>query len=123
MITSTIEKTIRAEYAAGKTQADLAAMLGTTDAYVNMLLSGKRAFGGLTLARIDRMFPRATVDLDGRSSIIASRVASPGDGDITYSPGDKSEALRSAIIAAMIDLDIPPECLAKVLKTIKNTRG
>lgn len=46
MITSTIEKTIRAEYVAGKTQADLAAMMGATNAYINMLLSGRRAFGG-----------------------------------------------------------------------------
>ena len=89
--------------------------------HVANLLNGKRSFEGITLGTFDRMFPRATVDLDGRSSIIASRVASPGDGNITYSSGDRSEALRSAIIAAIIDLDITPEILAKVLKAVKHT--
>lgn len=86
--------------------------------HVANLLNGKRSFEGITLGTFDRMFPHATVDLEGHAPIMAARVASPGDGDITY--GDRSESLRSAIIGAIIDLDIPPDVLAKILRAVKH---
>lgn len=114
-----VKDRIKAERDAGKTYQAIADKYHVTQAYIIYLLNGKRDCSGITLGVFERMFPNATVDLDGRSPIVASRVASPGDGDINY--GDRSEALRSAIIGAIIDLDIPPDVLANVLKTIKNT--
>ena len=65
MITNRIENAIRTAYAGGKTQTQIANMIGASDAYANMLLSGKRSFGGLTLAKIDRAWPRAEILLEG----------------------------------------------------------
>lgn len=121
-ISTTVQEHLREERVAGKTFQAIADSHHIAQSYVVDLINGKRPIDGISLGVFDRMFPHATVDLDGRS-IIASRVASPGDGDITYSNGDRSEALRSAIIGAIIDLDIEPDVLAKVLKTIKNTEA
>jgi len=118
-IIKAVEDKIKAERATGKTYQAIADKHRIDQGYIVNLINGKRPWSGISLGTLERMFPHATVDLDGRSNIVASRVASPGDGNITY--GDKSEALRSAIIGAIIDLDIPADILAKVLKTVKNT--
>lgn len=102
MITSTIEKTIRAEYVAGKTQADLAAMLGATDAYINMLLSGRRAFGGLTLARIDRAWPRAVLWLDGEPPAPPPPVAQTAHHARTISQSVGGDAGRLDAVRAIV---------------------
>ena len=65
MITQTIENAIRAEYEAGKTQTQVGRLLGISHAYVNHLLSGKRDWGGLTLAKIDQAWPHAVIHLHG----------------------------------------------------------
>ena len=118
-ISTTVQEHLREERVAGKTFQAIADSHHIAQSYVVDLINGKRPITGISLGVFDRMFPHATVALDGHAPIVASRVASPGDGDITY--GDRSEELRAAIIAAIIDLDIPPDVLANVLKTVKNT--
>lgn len=71
MITSTIENDIRSAYADGRTQGQIAGRAGVTSAYLNMLLSGRRKFSGLTLAKIDRMYPAAVIHLHGEPPSIA----------------------------------------------------
>lgn len=71
MITQAIENAIRAEYEAGKTQTQVGRLLGISHAYVNHLLSGKRDWGGLTLAKIDRAWPHAVIHLHGEPPSIA----------------------------------------------------
>jgi len=120
-ISAVVKEVFRSERDKGHTYQKIADKLNLDQSYVVNLSNGKRSFEGITLGTFDRMFPHATVDLEGHAPIRAARVASPGDGDITY--GDRSEALRSAIIGEVIDLDIPPECLAKVLKAVKHARA
>lgn len=113
-----VKDRIKSERDAGKTYQAIADKYHVTQAYIIYLLNGKRDCSGITLGVFERMFPNATVDLDGRS-IIASRVASPGDGNITY--GDQSGALKAKIISNILDLDLPAETLKLVLQTVKNT--
>lgn len=71
MITKTIENTIRADYADGHTQHEMARRYGMSQSYLNSLLAGQRKFSGLTLAKIDRIFPDAVIHLHGEPPSIA----------------------------------------------------
>ena len=71
MITKTIEDEIRACYSGDHSQYQMAGKYKVSQPYLNMLLSGKRKFGGLTLEKIDRMFPRAVIHLHGEPPSIA----------------------------------------------------
>jgi hypothetical protein len=65
MITKTIEDEIRACYSGDHSQYQMAGKYKVSQPYLNMLLSGRRKFSGLTLEKIDRMFPHAVIHLHG----------------------------------------------------------
>ena len=121
-IARTVKERLTRERDAGKTFQAIADKYHVTQPYVVNLANGKSQYDNITLGVLDRMFPHAQIDLEG-CSIVASRVSSPGDGDITYSSGDRSESLRAAIISALVDLDLPGDTLKIVLKTVKNTEA
>jgi hypothetical protein len=101
MIQNTIENAIRAAYAAGKTQMQIAHMIGASDAYANLLLSGKRSFGGLTLAKIDRAWPRAEILLDGMPPP-APAVAQTAHHALTISQSVGGDAGRLDAVRAIV---------------------
>lgn len=102
MITSTIEKTIRAEYVAGKTQAQVGRLLGISYAYVNLLLSGKRDWGGLTLAKIDCAWPRAVLWLNGEPPVPPPPVAQTAHHAHTISQSVGGDAGRLNAVRAIV---------------------
>lgn len=65
MLGKNVIETLRQEIYSGATQGQVAARHGLTRGYLNMLLSGRRNPGGLTLDKFDRMFPSAVVHLHG----------------------------------------------------------
>ena len=65
MIQKTILEALKAEYESGKTQEEIARIHNVSHVQINLLLSGKRKVGGLTLNTVCKMFPRMSVNLNG----------------------------------------------------------
>ena len=127
-----IEEQIQAEYKAeGKTHKDIAKAHNVSPSYIQALLAGERDWDKLKIGTISKMFPRATLNLNGDGSImqtVAHVSAKNGSvNNISLNPAAPSEAqirlavdaFRHDVIDALIGLDIPPDALAAVLKTIK----
>ena len=60
-----ISKKLQEEYAAGKTQVELAQMYNVSQATINKLLTDPTASENLKVSFVKRMFPNATISLNG----------------------------------------------------------
>jgi DNA-binding transcriptional regulator LsrR (DeoR family) len=60
-----ISKKLQEEYAAGKTQVELAQMYNVSQATINKLLTDPKASENLKVSFVKRMFPNATISLNG----------------------------------------------------------
>lgn len=60
-----IASTLKAEYEAGMTYNEIAQKHGISYTYIHNLLSGKRPIAGLTLAKLNALFPDASLSLHG----------------------------------------------------------
>ena len=121
-IAQTVFETLRQEYDSGMTQEEVAAKHHVRHSQMQPILSGKRSAGGLRIETLDRMFPNATINLNGNGNSTITQGASNVKVNTqsinnATAPGSAEQA-RSRIIAALIPLDIPPESLQAVLRTI-----
>ena len=75
-----------------------------------------------------KMFPRATLNLNGDGNItqtVSHVNVKNGSVSLNNAPASEAqiksavEAFRHEVVDALIGLDIPPDALAAVLKTIK----
>lgn len=121
-IAQTVFETLRQEYDSGMTQEEVAAKHHVRHSQMQPILSGKRSAGGLRIETLDRMFPNATINLNGNGNSTITQVASNVKVNTQNinngSPPGSAEQARTRIIAALIPLDIPPESLQTVLRTI-----
>lgn len=121
-IAQTVFETLRQEYDSGMTQEEVAAKHHVRHSQMQPILSGKRSAGGLRIETLDRMFPNATINLNGNGNSTITQVASNVKVNTQSinngSPPGSAEQARTRIIAALIPLDIPPESLQAVLRTI-----
>ena len=108
-------------------QEDIAKSLGISRPYLNRLLNKKRPIDGITLRALMKLFPRATLHLNGDTVIAENSGVNNGVMGVNHgtvngggTPPASAEAFRSKAIAAMIDLDIPADALREVLKTLKD---
>lgn len=73
------------------------------------MLSGKRKIDGLTLKKINQLFPTATLSLGnrtiGNNNTIGARARVQSDNNF-LSPGKDVEDYQRHLIDAVIDLDI-----------------
>ena len=115
-----INAALRAEYEGGMTQEEMAKRHNIAQGQIQKILSGKRTVAGLSLETFCKMFPRATVNLDGSNTAIADRgstaIANAGTGNNFFTP---AEDFKGKAISAIIDLDLPPEAMQTVLRAIK----
>ncbi len=126
----TIEERIRTERNNGATHDEIAKKYGVSTSYITNLLNGKRTYEGITLGTFSRMFPRATISLDGSPGTNVQTVGdhSPGvmqaNGPITSAPSTASdaEALRARITSALIRADLPADVLKSVLTIVQDTK-
>lgn len=115
-----IKKQLTDSWENGETQEDIAKRLGISRTYLNRILSGKRNVDGITLKTLLRMFPAATISLDG--SVIADNsgtvngVVGINNGTVTTD----GETFRSRAIDALLESDLPPEYALRSIKIIKN---
>lgn len=113
------------EYKSGKKQQDMAAAHHVTQQYISRLLSGKRSCDGLSLKAVSNMFPRATLNLHGDTVIaensgVNNGVMGVNHGTVNATGAESVEAFRDRALKVLMDLDIPPDALLKVLKTLKD---
>ena len=131
-IAETVKAVLNDEYhKRGMKQREIAKAHNVSRSYIQSLLTGRCPFEGITLDSLSKMFPRATLNLNGDGSImqtVAHVSAKNGSvNNISLNPAAPSEAqirlavdaFRHDVIDALIGLDIPPDALASVLKTIK----
>lgn len=109
-------------------QRVVAGKFGISQQYLNRLLNGTRPVSGLTIETVQKMFPRATFNLNGDGVNAANSgtvhgVVGLNSGTVnTSAPAVASESFRLRVLEAVIGLDIPADALQIVLKTIKETK-
>ena len=106
-------------------QEDIAKSLGISRPYLNRLLNKKRPIDGITLRALMKLFPRATLHLNGDTVIaensgVNNGVMGVNHGTVNATGAESVEAFRDRALKILMDLDIPPDALLKVLKTLKD---
>lgn len=103
MLSKTILEAIRKDYDAGKKQTEIAKDHNVAQQIISRLLSGKRSASGLTVETIEKMFPNATINLNGDKvevrnnrgtafGIVHGNVTGPFESGI---PGDVLKAIMA----------------------------
>ena len=120
--TTEIYNALRDKYNSGATQEQIANEAQMSQTYIGDLLSWKRKIDGLTLKKINQLFPTATLSLGnrtiGNNNTIGARARVQSDNNF-LSPGKDVEDYQRTLIDAVIDLDIDDIARTKVLKLIK----
>ena len=121
---SIIRETLKKSCGERKSQREVAESLGISQSYLNRLLSNKYPVSGLTVATLEKMFPRMVIYLNGDA--VTATNSGTVNGVVGLNSGTVNAAsegsLRLRIMEAVIGLDIPPDALQAVLKTIKEVR-
>ena len=84
---------------------------------------------GLTLEYLFKIFPHATISLDGSpgsnvQTVGDNSAAAIGDNNTVSAGGNTpaAEALRARIISALIRADLPADALKSVLTIVQDTK-
>ena len=87
---------LRSLYDSGATQQEISDRTGVSRSYVRDLLSGKRAVDGLTLKKINQLFPAASLSLGNRtigdSNVIHAHARVQSDNN--FLPADRDAAVE-----------------------------
>ena len=104
-------------------QEEVAGKLGVSRSYLNKIIRDKCPVSGLTVATLEKMFPRMVVYLNG-DTVNAVNTGGTRNCVVGFNNGtvNAEGSLRLRILEAVIGLDIPPDALQAVLKTIKEVR-
>lgn len=92
--------------------------------HVANLLNGKRSFGGITLDTFDRMFPRASVFLNGKDSTQSigdnsnGNIQQIGANVVTNVKRDDIRDYQLKVLQAIIALDLDAKAKDAVLTAI-----
>ena len=121
-----IEDALRQQQRQGKTQTEMSEMNGISQSHIQRILSNPgNKIKGLKVETLMRMFPRATLNLNGNITtsqtgtnnvVVNGECGTVNNGTPHAQPS--ADQIRARIIAALIPLDIPPESLQAVLRTI-----
>lgn len=119
------KKTLLEELRGGKRQKQLAKEHNVSQQYISTLLSAEHDCEGVSLGIVSKMFPHATLNLNGNITtsqtgtnnvVVNGECGTVNNGTPHVQPS--ADQIRARIIAALIPLDIPPESLQAVLRTI-----
>lgn len=117
-----VYETLKAEQKAGMKQTEIAAKHNVEQSHIQPILSGQRKAGKMRLETFDKMFPNASIRLYGDNNIMQTasnvRVKNGSVNSISVNPAVSTEQIRARIIAALIPLEIQPDALQTVLRTI-----
>ena len=121
-----LKNTLLDELRGGKTQTQLAKEHNVSQQYISTLLSAEHDCEGVSLGIVSKMFPHSSLNLNGNittSQTGTNNVVVNGENSGTVNNGTphthpSADQIRARIIAALIPLEIPPESLQSVLRTI-----
>jgi len=102
-------------YQTGTTQQEISEKTGVAQSYIADLMSGKKKFGGLTLRKINQLFPDATINLHG-DTVMADNSGALVEND---TPANIEAAFLIDKIDRIVDSDeLTAEEKVKVLKVL-----
>lgn len=109
---------LKAEYDSGMTYEEIAKKHGVSYTYIHNLFSGKRSIDGLTLKKINKLFPDAVLHLYGDKVTIT---APQNQGNVV---GVNNGAIETDCLSAVLDKllateDLTAEEKVKVIKVLK----
>ena len=116
-----VRATFKAEYDAGDTYREIADRHGVSYTYVRGIILGIDPPGGISLAKLETMFPHATLDLRGASS--SQVMQNCGNGNRQVMGTTSSDSLASyqlRLYRGLAGLDISDDAKAKVLALIES---
>ena len=113
-----IIESLRQRWQAGETQLKIAQNAGISHAYLCELISGKNDPNGLTIKKINALFPKATLNLHGDTAVIS---APRNSGNVI---GINNGSLESSCLSSVMDKvlyteELTAEEKVKVLKVLK----
>ena len=109
---------LKVQYDSGSTYEEIAKQHGVSYTYIHNLFSGKRSIEGLTLKKINKLFPKAVLKLDGDS---VSITADHNSGNVV---GVNNGEISSYCMSAVLDKILESEELSdaekvKVMRVLK----
>lgn len=127
-LSDTIYNEIKRLYDTCKTQEKVAAKCNVNQGRIQKILSHPGYCRGMKIETVEKMFPNSTLNLNGDGNITQTvSHVNVKNGSVSLNNATVSDAqiksavesFRHSVIDALIGLDIPPDALAAVLKTIK----
>lgn len=127
---STILESLRRQCDGRGKTGQVAKQIGLSRPYLNKLVNGKCPVSGLTIETVQRMFPHATFNLNGDAVSIhadqnSGSVVGVNRGHVSTAAQSAEDApdlehVKARIISALIRLEIPPDALQAVLRTVND---
>ena len=115
-ISSQIHDRLLEEYKSGKKQTELAKTHSVSQQYICRLISGKRECGDITLKTLEKMFPFATLNLNGNG--ITQFASNVRVNNQSVNVGKSAETYRNDAMRKMVALDLSGDDLKKVLTAL-----
>jgi len=115
-ISTQIHDRLLEEYKSGKKQTELAKEHNVSQQYICRLISGQRSCADITLKTLERMFPLATLNLNGNG--ITQFASNVKVNNQSVSMGKSAESYRNDAMRKMISLDLSGDDLKKVLTAL-----
>lgn len=115
-ISTQVHERLLEEYKSGKKQTELAKEHSVSQQYICRLISGKRECGDITLKTLEKMFPFATLNLNGNG--ITQFASNVKVNNQSVSMGKSAESYRNDAVRKMISLDLSGDDLKKVLNAL-----
>lgn len=109
---------LKDEYASGKTQKEIGEKHGLTQTDVQRLLSGDRKVDGLKLKTFLRMFPNASINLNGNTVNVRSDNGSTAFGVVAGDVNNVGQIPRELISAVLADKSLSIAERAQLLKEL-----
>ena len=133
MLDEQIKTILEQEEASGMTHRQIGLRHNVAPSQITRYLRGKRPYSGISVETLMKMFPSCSLNLNGDISPTQNGtnngVVGVNIGTVNAAPRIAQaqiktavDAFRHAVIDALIGLDIPPDALAVVLRTIKETK-
>ena len=115
-ISTQVHDALLDEYKSGKKQTELAKEHNISQQYINRLISGKRECGDITLKTLEKMFPNATLNLNGNGITQFASNVRVNNQSVTI--GKSAESYRDEVMRKFIALDLNGDDLKKVLTAL-----
>ena len=124
-LSDTIYNEVKRLYDSFKTQERVAAKCNVNQGRIQKILSQPGYCKGMKIETVEKMFPNSMLNLNGNITtsqtgtnnvVVNGECGTVNNGTPHAQPS--ADQIRARIIAALIPLDIPPESLQAVLRTI-----